>query len=79
MIARDGYTLGDHKALRWRALEARGVRIVVASASLPPAAVRAAGIRVVPSVAAVLRDATLPANATGLAVEDAGFVASSLS
>lgn len=78
VIARDGYTLGDHKALRWRALEARGVRIVVASASLDPAAVRAAGIRVAPSVAAALHDATLPANATGLAVEDAGFVASSL-
>jgi len=76
VIARDGYTLGDHKALRWRALEARGVRVVVASEGLDSAAVSAAGLRVVPSVAAALAGETFAPGATGLAVADAGFVAS---
>ncbi|MEZ6187324.1 MAG: lactate racemase domain-containing protein [Planctomycetota bacterium] len=75
-ITAEGYRLGDHKALRWRLLEARGVRIVIASPQLDPEAVRAAGIEVAPSVEAALAGAEFPLDAIGLAVEDAGFVAS---
>ncbi|MCA8923691.1 MAG: DUF2088 domain-containing protein [Planctomycetes bacterium] len=77
-LSREGYTLGDHKALRWRALEARGVRIVVVSPRLDPEALRAAGVRVVPDLAAAFAEADLRPGARGLVVEDAGFVASRL-
>ena len=42
-LARDGYRLGDHKAHRLRALQARGVRLGIVSTRLPPEAAAAAG------------------------------------
>ncbi len=76
-VERDGYVLGDHKAVRWRALEARGVRIRVVSPHLDPAAVEAARIE----VHATLEDAFAAVRADGrggegegLVVEDAGVV-----
>ncbi len=42
LVQREGYTLGDHKAVRLRALtDRRGVRIGIVSRSLPDAAARA--------------------------------------
>mgnify|MGYP003330628197 CR=1 FL=1 len=40
--AAEDYRLGDHKAVRWRALEARGVTLRVVSPHLDPSAVAAA-------------------------------------
>jgi len=71
-----GYVLGDHKAVKWRRLEARGVRIHVASPHLDPAAVARAGIRVhgdLRAALAAVRDER-SGGGVGLIVEDAGTV-----
>lgn len=76
-VEADGYVLGDHKAVRWRALEARGVKIRVVSPHLPPAAVADARIEVHPDLEAALsaaRDARGRGEGTGLVVQDAGVV-----
>jgi hypothetical protein len=64
-IDRDGYRLGDHKAVRLRRLLERGVRLAVVSTSLDPARAALAGFDVVPSLAAIR-----PAG-EGAVVEDA--------
>lgn len=69
-----GYALGDHKAVKWRALEARGVRIVVASPRLDPARVAAARITVRPTLEAALAEAGVRTG-RGLVVDDAGLLA----
>jgi len=45
LIDRDGYRLGDHKAHRLRALQARGVRIGIVSADFAKATADAAGLQ----------------------------------
>jgi len=50
LVGRQGYKLGDHKALRLRALLDRGVHLVVVSASLEPGRASQAGFRVVRSL-----------------------------
>ena len=73
----DDYVLGDHKAIRWRALEARGVRIRIASPDLDPAAVAGAGLELHPSLKAALdaiRADDRGARGVGLVVQDAGYV-----
>jgi hypothetical protein len=45
-IERDGYRLGDHKAHRLRALQARGVRIGIVSPNFPRSTGAAAGLEV---------------------------------
>ena len=54
LVADEGYTLGDHKAVRWRALEARGVTVRIVSAGLDPAEGAAAGLRLYPDLPAAL-------------------------
>lgn len=76
-VARDGYLLGDHKAVRWRALEARGVRIRIVSPQLDPGQVRAARLEVHPTLAAALEAIRAEGRGgagLGVAVEDAGLV-----
>ena len=51
-IERDGYRLGDHKAVRWRLLQARGVSIGLLAPTFPPDAARAAGIELLADRAA---------------------------
>lgn len=64
-IDRDGYRLGDHKALRLRRLLERGVRLAVVSRSLDPGRAALAGFEVVPSLA------VLALAGEGAVVEDA--------
>lgn len=64
-IDRDGYRLGDHKALRLRRLLERGVRLAVVSRSLDPAHAALAGFEAVPSLAG------LSLAGEGAVVEDA--------
>ena len=45
-IEERGYRLGDHKAVRWRSLQARGVRIGLVAPAFPEADAQAAGLRV---------------------------------
>ena len=73
VVADEGYVLGDHKAVRWRALEARGVRIRVASPGLSAEALAAAGVTVDPDLASALA-AVGAAAGRGLVVDDAGLV-----
>lgn len=67
LVARQGYRLGDHKALRLRSLLDRGVRLFVVSKSLDPDRAATAGFRVVPSV----RDAVGTLSGDGAVVDDA--------
>ncbi len=72
-VARAGYALGDHKALRLRDLQARGVRLAVVSSALAADDLRAAGFDALPSCDAVapwLR-AQVGDGARGATVEDA--------
>ncbi len=78
----EGYVLGDHKAVRWRALEARGVRIRLVSAHLDPSAVEEAGIVVYSTLAAALEAVASEGHGdtgVGLFVNDAGNVVCSSS
>lgn len=71
------YVLGDHKAVKLRALEARGVRVRLVSAHLDPAAVAGAGLPVHPTLAAALaavRAEGRGAAGLGLVVEDAAVL-----
>lgn len=71
LIEAEGYVLGDHKAVRWRALEARGVRIVVASRGLEAGGV----VSVRPTLEEALAFACEGRSPrTGLVVEDAALV-----
>jgi len=56
IVAGEGYTLGDHKAVRWRLLEARGVTVRIVSPGLDPALAAAAGLRLYPDLPAALAD-----------------------
>lgn len=64
-IDRDGYRLGDHKAVRLRRLLERGVRLAVVSRSLDPARAALAGFAVAPSLTG------LALSGEGAVVEDA--------
>lgn len=70
-VERDGYTLGDHKAVRLRALQDRGVAIHVVSAELDPSELEGCGLW----HHANLQDALEATGATGkaLLVHDAGL------
>jgi nickel-dependent lactate racemase len=71
LVEAEGYVLGDHKAVRWRALEARGVRIVVASRGLEAGGV----VSVRPTLEEALAFASEGRSLrTGLVVEDAALV-----
>jgi len=65
-IARDGYRLGDHKAVRLRRLLERGVRLAVVSRSFDPGKAALAGFDVLPSLERIALEGD------GAAVEDAG-------
>ena len=75
-LARDGYRLGDHKAHRLRALQARGVRLAIVSTRLPPEAAQAAGF----TLFATRKDAAnsirgaFGGSSRGAVIEDAGHV-----
>lgn len=74
-IERAGYVLGDHKAVRLRALEARGVRIHVAAPALDPAVLVGTGLLHHPSLEAAL-EAVRAKQGSALLVEDAGVLVS---
>jgi lactate racemase len=76
-VERAGYVLGDHKAVRLRALEARGVRLHVAAPALDPEALAGTGISHYPSIEEALAALRAPAG-RGLVVEDAGVLVSSI-
>jgi len=76
-VERAGYVLGDHKAVRLRALEARGVRIHVAAPALDPEVLAGTGLVHHASLEAALA-ATRAPSGRGLVVEDAGVLVSSL-
>jgi hypothetical protein len=67
-IAADGYRLGDHKAHRLRALQARGVRIGIVSRSFPKASGHSVGIDVFPT----REEAAKTLSGRGAVVLDAG-------
>jgi len=77
-IARDGYRLGDHKAHRLRALQARGVRIGVVSTDLPKSKAESVGLQCFATreeAASALRDRVQTRHRgapRGAVVEDAG-------
>lgn len=73
-VDRHGYRLGDHKAVRWRALQDRGVRIGLLGTMLPEALLQTLGVVALPDADSAwswLR-ATLGAHSTGVVVPDAG-------
>ncbi|MGE0707594.1 MAG: lactate racemase domain-containing protein [Planctomycetota bacterium] len=70
-VEREGYVLGDHKAVRLRALQARGVRLHVASERLDPAALEGTGLQAYPSLDAALA-AVEARRGRALWVHDAG-------
>lgn len=75
------YVLGDHKAVKLRALQARGVRVRLVSPRLAPEAVARAGLEVHGSLQAALatiRADLRPACGVGLIVEDAAVVTTRL-
>ena len=76
-VERAGYVLGDHKAVRLRALEARGARIHVAAPRLDPDALAGTGIAQHASLEEALAAVRAPSGA-GLLVEDAGVQVSAL-
>ena len=72
-----GYRLGDHKAVRLRALtDLRGVRLALVSKGVDPALEAALGMRIFAGreEAAAWARGLLPASSRGLLVEDAGNV-----
>jgi nickel-dependent lactate racemase len=75
-LARDGYRLGDHKAHRLRALQARGVRLAIVSTRLPREAAVAAGFTLYATrkeAANAVRGA-FGGSSRGAVIEDAGHV-----
>lgn len=76
-VERAGYVLGDHKAVRLRALEARGVRLHVAAPALDPSALEGTGIAHYASLEAALA-AVGAERGRALLVEDAGVLVSSV-
>jgi len=76
-VAERGYALGDHKAVRWRALEARGVQVRIVAPGLDPAAVAGTGLALYADVGAGLAAGEARGEA-GLVVQDAGLVVTEL-
>jgi len=80
MVTRDGYRLGDHKAVKIRHLTdpaCRGVKVVIVSPHLDPGDVEGTGLDVCPNVndaIARLGDVPGSAAAKGLVVEDAAMM-----
>jgi hypothetical protein len=73
VIDRDGYRLGDHKAVRWRVLQERGVAIAAIAPGFPPAEAAAAGLTILADATAAggwLRQ-RLASGSRGAVVEDA--------
>jgi len=78
LVEREGYVLGDHKAVRLRALtHRRGVGLAAIAPGLPPEAAAIAGITLFADRPAAARwiGGRLGRNAQGAIVEDAGNVA----
>lgn len=75
-IARKGYRLGDHKAQRLRALQGRGVRIALVSATFPQKAAEAIGWTVYATrdAAAKALRGEFGASSRGALIEDAAHV-----
>lgn len=73
-VRRDGYRLGDHKAVRWRALEARGVAIRVVSPGVDPRSLEGTGIALYPDLEAACA-AVRVRSGRALLVNDAGNLA----
>lgn len=76
-LVEERYVLGDHKAVKLRALEARGVRVRIASPRLAPQAVARAGLEVHPSLEAALAGVRADGRGgagRGLVVDDAAVL-----
>lgn len=70
-VEREGYVLGDHKAVRLRALQARGVALHLVSDRLPASALEGTGLPLHTSLADALA-ATGARAGRGVLVQDAG-------
>lgn len=70
-VEREGYVLGDHKAVRLRALQARGVALHLVSARLSASALEGTGLPLHASLADALEAAGVAAG-RGVLVQDAG-------
>jgi nickel-dependent lactate racemase len=78
VVEERGYRLGDHKAVRLRALtDVRGIRVALVSPHVDAALGGVLGMRIVPDLSAAARWARplLVSGATGIVIEDAGNVA----
>ncbi|HBP21354.1 MAG TPA: hypothetical protein DEA08_26650 [Planctomycetes bacterium] len=70
-VEQEGYVLGDHKAVRLRALQARGVALHLVSARLPESALEGTGLPLHASLADALAATGVRAG-RGVLVQDAG-------
>lgn len=72
-VEREGYRLGDHKAVRWRALESRGVTIRLVSSGVRAEQLEGTGIALYPDLASACAPLA-GLRGRGLFVSDAGNV-----